>query len=191
MLTRYVLSSAFAVMCAGAVAGAQTVPPQQPPQQPQSQPRTSAMDQAATTTVEGCVYREKDIPGRSPNVAERAGILEDYILVASADTAGTPGATGTSGTATAGTMPPAAGAGLAPRVFKLEHAADQTLSAMVGKRVRVTGKMDVEKGDTKAPAAAPEADRSPGPDKIELPEFEVSTISETTGECPAIPAIRK
>jgi hypothetical protein len=36
--------------------------------------------QKASTTITGCVYQEKDVPGRAPNPAERAGILEDYIL---------------------------------------------------------------------------------------------------------------
>ena len=36
--------------------------------------------QTASTTIIGCVYQEKDVPGRAPNPAERAGLLEDYIL---------------------------------------------------------------------------------------------------------------
>jgi hypothetical protein len=30
--------------------------------------------------VDGCVAAENEIPGRTPNVAERAGVGEDYIL---------------------------------------------------------------------------------------------------------------
>ena len=41
-------------------------------------PATSAQKTAATLT--GCLYREEQIPGRKPNVAEKAGVLEDYIL---------------------------------------------------------------------------------------------------------------
>ena len=33
-----------------------------------------------TTTLVGCLYREDQVPERKPNIAERAGILEDYIL---------------------------------------------------------------------------------------------------------------
>jgi hypothetical protein len=36
--------------------------------------------QSASNTLTGCVYQEKDVPGRAPNPAERIGILEDYIL---------------------------------------------------------------------------------------------------------------
>lgn len=176
MVRNYILAGGFAVICGAAVASAQSTTPQQPP--PAQPP--AAMDHSASTTIEGCVYREQDIPGRTPNVAERAGILEDYILVASTDTSAS-GAVGTSGTATAA----------AAKMFKLEHADDEKLKALVGKRVRVVGKADVERGDMTAPAAPPQADRSMGPDKINLPEFEVSSISETTGTCPAKPEIKK
>ena len=37
-------------------------------------------DQARAVTVEGCLMREADVPGRRPNIAERAGVGEDYIL---------------------------------------------------------------------------------------------------------------
>jgi hypothetical protein len=183
MLKQYVLSGACAVVLAGAVASAQSTTSGQQP--PTTQPQPQSMQHEATTTVEGCVYREQDIPGRSPNVAERAGVLEDYILVASTDASATSGATGTSGTA--GTT----GSAAKPKMFKLEHADDSKLSAMVGKRVRVTGKADMEHGD-KTATGTPQADRTPGnPDKIELPEFEVASITEATGTCPAKPMERK
>lgn len=63
--------------------------PQTPPQTPQTTPRTpppsadrqqpaSAAGQVLTIT--GCLKEEKDVPGLKPNVAERAGMGEDYIL---------------------------------------------------------------------------------------------------------------
>jgi hypothetical protein len=184
MVRKYVIPTVCAVALAGAAASAQQ---QQPPtqQQPPAQHQQHEMAQAETRTLEGCVYREDAIPGRSPNVAERAGVLEDYILVASPDPAGTPGAVGTSGTEA-----PAAPATAEPKMFKLEHEDDDKLRALVGKRVRVTGKVDAERSDRSA-AGAPAQDRSLGPDQIELPEFEVATITETTGECPATPNVRR
>ena len=173
----------------------QTPPPTQPPTTqppPTTPPATPAEAQAAavaqntmTTTIQGCVYKEEAVPGRAPNVAEKAGVLEDYILVASADTsAGTVGTTGTT--------PPAAGAATPmPKAFKLEKISDDKLQAVVGKRVEVTGKMDIERSDTKGVAGAPAADKSVGPDKIELPEFEVESLREVEGTCPATPNIRK
>jgi hypothetical protein len=91
-----------ALMLAGAMtlnAQAPQVPqttPQAPPAPPAaSQPATdqqpatqrpvsdSARAQAATAqviTIAGCLKEEKDVPGLKPNVAERAGVSEDYIL---------------------------------------------------------------------------------------------------------------
>lgn len=182
------MSGAAAVM-AISIAGVQAQSTQQPPAQ--TPPAASATGTQATTTVRGCVYEEKSIPGRSPNVAERAGVLEDYILVAS--NAAAPGTAGTSGAAgTSGSM-----AGM-HKAFKLEHAADEQLKAMVGKMVEVTGKIDAEKGDSAratgaASTGAAGAARSTGvgPDKLELPEFEVTSIKEIPGTCPATPDIKK
>ncbi len=172
---------------------------------PQTQtPQTSSPSQSATaqtTTLRGCVYDEKDIPGRSPNVAERAGVMEDYILVpqasASASTGtATSGTAGTSGTATSGTAGTSGAMASKHKAFKLEHAADEQLKAMVGKMVEVTGKIDAEAGDSNratgaASSAAGSAARSTGVggDQLELPEFEVTSIKEVTGTCPTTPNI--
>ena len=184
--------SGAAAMMAVSFASVNAQTPQNPPQTQQQRPAQS-MDNQQTATVTGCVYEEKDVPGRSPNVAERAGVLEDYILVPSTDaasaTAGTTGTTPPAGTAgTAGT------AAMKHKAFKLEHADDEKLKAMVGKRVEVTGKIDADAGDTAnrpATAGAPAQDRSMGPDQIELAEFEVTSIREVAGTCPATPDIKK
>ena len=180
-------ASAVAVLVSGAVVAAQagaSSQAQQPPPQPatQQQPAVSP----ASTTLTGCVYQEKDVPGRSPNVAERAGILEDYILaeVTPAPTtpsAGTPGAAGTSGMSKSTAM------------YKLELVDDAKLKALVGKRVEVTGRIDAEAGDKTPTAATPPTtptDRAIGRDRIDLPEFEVTSIREVTGTCPAKPSVR-
>src|SRR5688500_10959335 len=49
-----------------------------PTASPQQTPTT--VTTTVTTTIVGCLYREDQVPDRKPNVAERAGILEDYIL---------------------------------------------------------------------------------------------------------------
>lgn len=135
--------------------------------------------QTASTTIIGCVYEEKDVPGRAPNLAERAGVLEDYIL-AEITPAEAAKPTGTSGAA--------------PKtysMYKLERAADSELKAMVGKRVEVTGRVDAEAGDSagQPPASAQtnKTDRIVGHDRIDLPEFEVSSIKAVSGSCPAKP----
>ena len=97
---------------------------------PQSSPQVSVRP---TTTLTGCLYREDQVPGRKPNVVERAGILEDYIL-AGVTVAGEPREqpTGTAGSAS--TAVPSTGT-----MYKIEKIADEKLKALVGKRVEVTG----------------------------------------------------
>jgi hypothetical protein len=76
-------------MAAAMTLNAQTPTPQTP-QTPTTQPQTdrqrtgtdtqrTGMQQQAVT-VTGCLKEEKDVPGRQPNMAERAGMGEDYIL---------------------------------------------------------------------------------------------------------------
>jgi hypothetical protein len=150
-----------------------------------SSPQTPAVSVQPTVTLVGCLYREDQVPGRKPNVAERAGILEDYILAGASamSTQAQPGAaapapTGTSGSAlTTGNM------------YKVENIPDERLKALVGKRVEVTGRIDAEGSPTRP--AGPGPDRGLGPDRINLPEFEASSIQETAGTCPAAPAPMK
>jgi hypothetical protein len=77
-------------------------------------------------------------------------------------------------------------------MYKLEFVDDSRLKALVGKRVEVMGRIDAEAGDAGRPAAGGAAagapqDRSAGPDRIELSEFEVTSIKEVPGTCPASP----
>ena len=183
-------AATIAVMMA--TVGAQTPqnPPQtQPPttQPPQTQPPASSAMQETTTTLQGCVYKEADIPGRTPNVAEKAGVMEDYILVTSAPS---PSAAGTTGT-----TPPAGAAASAlsapGKAFKLEKIADERLKAVVGKRVEVTGRVD-EGASGAAGTTGVKPDRNPAsPDAIEIAEFEVTMLKEVEGTCPTTPEIKK
>jgi len=185
VLKRYVMLTAAAVVCSGFAGIAQSPSPTEQPrpsQQPptaQSEPRATPPGSSASTVLTGCVYREKDVPGRAPNVAERAGVLEDYILaeVRPASPSGEAAAVGTSGT----TAP----------MYKLELIADEKLAAVVGKRVEVTGRIDAEAGDSKSQPATPPTtsptDKAIGHDKIDLPEFEVTNLKEVAGTCPATP----
>jgi hypothetical protein len=136
---------------------------------------------ATTSTIVGCVYEEKDVPGRAPNVAERIGVLEDYIL-AELSPAEASRPVGTSGSSTPTTY----------SMYKLEHAKDSELKAMVGKRVEVSGRVDAEAGDASGqPSAGTQtsrADQVIGRDKIDLPEFEVVSMREVPGSCPATPS---
>jgi hypothetical protein len=188
------VASAFAVA---------TLAAQQPQTAPQPQPRpatpeTRGAQATPSTTVVGCVYREKDVPGRAPNVAERVGILEDYILV---ETSAFTGATATGGASTSGATSSsgagrpgaAATSGASGAMYKLEFADDDRLQALVGKRVEAVGRVDAESGDS--PAAAPgtkttTTDKVIGRDRVDLAEFEITSIKEVAGSCPAMPAAR-
>jgi hypothetical protein len=158
--------------------------PGQPQNPPPQTPETSMMVRP-TTTLTGCLYREEQVPGRKPNVAERAGILEDYILadasVAGAQTkpGATPGATGTTATT------PASG-----NMYKVGGPPDEQLKALVGKRVEVTGRISPERGPV-GTAGKPRPDHGLGPDQVNLPELEATSARETSGTCPPAPAPRK
>ena len=175
--------SAIGALLATAALTAGQAPPQTAPR-PASEPPAATTQQTPTTLV-GCLYREEQVPGRTPNVAERAGVLEDYILADAATPGGqakpgaVPGAVGTSGST------PASG-----NMYKVEGPSDERLKALVGKRVEVTGRIDPEGGPGATPGA-PRADRGPGPDAISLPEIEATTVKEVSGTCPASPAPRK
>ncbi len=190
MLKKQVYAGAIAALFAGAAVGAQQTPPTESAR-PQNPP-TAATAQAPLheTTLSGCVYKEEDVAGRTPNVAERAGVMEDYIL---ADVKPAGQASTSPSSATPGAEPGVAGtSGTTQPMYKLEKIADERLKAMVGKRVEVTGRIDAEPGDVaKGPAGAQaQADKNVGPDKIELPEFEVTDIREVAGTCAAKPAGR-
>jgi hypothetical protein len=75
-------------------------------------------------------------------------------------------------------------------MYKVEGPSDERLQALVGMRVEVTGRIDPEGGLGASPGA-PRPDRSLGPDKINLPEFEATSIRDVAGTCPAAPAARK
>jgi hypothetical protein len=61
-----------------------TAPPSPAPQ-PAAERQTPVTDAARAQAgqalmITGCLKEEKDVPGLKPNVAERAGVSEDYIL---------------------------------------------------------------------------------------------------------------
>ena len=136
------------------------------------------------------MYREKDVPGRAPNVAEKAGVLEDYILAEVKPSAGRQRRLADRDSRRdwhdghSGTMPSVA-------MYKLEKIADEQLRAAVGKRVEVTGRIDAEAGDAAgsagdAPVTTP-TDKAIGHDRVNLPEFEVASMREVAGSCPSTP----
>jgi hypothetical protein len=92
----------------------------QAPSSPAAAP--AAAQASSSTTLTGCLYRENQIPGRTPNVAERAGVLEDYILAdaSMASPGARPGATA-GATVTSGSAPSAG------NMYKVESIPDDQL----------------------------------------------------------------
>lgn len=194
MVNKYIVTGALVALTGSGVMLSAQAPTQAPGAPAPQAPKATVSEKTATTTVVGCVYREKDVPGRAPNVAERAGILEDYIL-AEMPSSPIAGRTPDSTAANAPGAPPTAvgTSGTAGAMYKLEFVDDDKLKTMVGKRVEVTGRIDVDSGDQAKPAAGTTTttvDKVIGRDKVELSEFEVASIKEVAGTCPTSPAAR-
>ena len=143
---------------------------------PQSSPQVSVRP---TTTLTGCLYREEQVPGRKPDVLERAGIGKDYIIAGVRVAGEAQRPTGTAGSAS--TAVPSTGT-----TYKVGKIGEEKLRALVGKRVEVTGHIDPE-GRSRLGVGGPKPDAGLGPDKISLPEIEASSIREVSGQgpCPA------
>ena len=143
---------------------------------PQSSPQVSVRP---TTTLTGCLYREEQVPGRKPDVLERAGIGEDYIIAGVRVAGEAQRPTGTAGSAS--TAVPSTGT-----TYKVAKIGEEKLKPLVGKRVEVTGQIDPE-GRSRLGVGGPKPDAGLGPDKISLPEIEASSIREVSGQgpCPA------
>ena len=193
MLNKYIVTGALAAITgSGALLAAQApagqAPAQTPPAPAAPRPAPVVAEKSATTTLVGCVYREKDVPGRAPNVAERAGVLEDYIF---AEVPSSPLASAQRPSDAPGAPPAAVGtSGSSFAMYKLEGVDGDKLKTFVGRRVEIMGRIDAEAGDQVAPAAGQRsttADKIVGHDRVNLSEFEVSSIKEAAGTCPASP----
>lgn len=147
-------------------------PMPQTPQTPTAQDPARPQDEAKTVTVEGCLVREADVPGRQPNVAERAGIGDDYILTSTKIIKGSAPA---SARARSGEQPTGtAGANL--DMYEVEGIDDEQLKSHVGRRVRIDGKFE------NVDRAGAETER--GTSTKDLVEIRASAIRPVAGECP-------
>lgn len=141
----------------------------QQPQTPRSP--TPAPSPGQMVTVEGCVMREADVPGRKPNVAERAGITEDYILTdarmikgsAPQAAAQMPGGaqTGTSGSQGA--------------MYEIEGLDEARLKQHVGHRVQLDGTFENIDRARATPERSTPAD--------DLVEIRATAIRQVAGAC--------
>jgi hypothetical protein len=95
--------------------------------------RPAATTAMPAVTVEGCVATENEIPGRKANVAERAGISEDYILTSAKMIKGQAPAAATtdqSGGVVSNALRP---------MYEIGGLSKDQLKSHVGHRVRIDG----------------------------------------------------
>jgi hypothetical protein len=187
-MKKYVLANAAAVMFAGTLASAQT-----PGAAPAPQERLTADRQSAIVTLVGCLQREADVPGRRPNIVERAGILRDYLLTQATlappsvfDARTTGGPTPDSPVGTAGSaQTPVTGS-----VYRIEGIPADRLRELIGKRVEVTGRIDEDdmrevRGTAGSVTTVPGTNVPIKHADGDTPEFEATVINEAGGFCAA------
>ena len=116
-------------------------------------------------TVEGCVATEAEIPGRSPNVAERAGLDQDFILTTAKVVRGkAPAVPGdTSGGLVSSALRP---------MYEIGGLTDEQLKVHVGRRVRIEGRFDNL-----------DSERPSDPKNDDLIELNATTIRQVPGDC--------
>jgi hypothetical protein len=141
--------------------------PQTPAPQTPDKP-AATQTEAGKVTVEGCVIREADVPGRQPNVAERAGVGEDYILASAKMIKGSAPKSGAKATGET----PTGTAGKLGAMYKIEGVDDDQLKQHVGQRVQIEGTFE-------------NVDRAGAPSAEHLVELRGTTIRKVAGDCPA------
>lgn len=170
-----------------------TVAGQSPPPTPQTptaqaQPRTAdRMGTGKTVTVQGCLMREADVPGLAPNVAERAGITEDFVLTSARITKGSDTASGSARSTES-----------KPAMFEVEGLSKDQLQSHLNKRVEIDGTIDPDqaarrdttrapvppKPDPTMPAPRPDGMKTPASSAGDLIELQAKTIRPVPGDCP-------
>lgn len=171
-----IMTAALAALATAVTLNAQA--PQQPttPQtQPQTERQRPATDSRAnadtmqSVTITGCVKEEKDVAGRTPNPAERAGIGEDYLLT---------NVKMASGSSTSGI-------GLAS-MYQLKGVSDAELKKHIGHQVEVVGRLEGNTANRpSAGAGAGASGSTPAASRSDVPDFTATSIKMIAATCPA------
>jgi hypothetical protein len=145
-----------------------TLPGQLPPT-PRSQERPRDATEllptrAVTVTVEGCLVREEDIPGRKPKATEKSDASDDYVLINSRIVTGMAPSASASGSRTVAQM------------YKVDGITDGQLKYHLGRRVQIDGSFDHAHR-----AASSSEERTSADDLVEI---EGSAIKQVAGDCP-------
>lgn len=178
-MSRYTVSGSLILAGVFAASLAAQVPAQQPPPQtpptPQTQPAMAAQAPASAVTLEGCLKKEADVPGRTPNVAEKAGMMEDFILTGAKVIKGSiPSAGGAPG---AKPGDPVGTAGIQP-MFEVKGLDSDVLKKHANQRVQIDG--TVEKKDVRERQQT-EAEKGATPK--DLPAISGTAIRVVSGSC--------
>lgn len=158
-------------MAALAMSGALTLNAQTPQRPPDPQgdttQRAAEAAKAQVVTVTGCLKAEKDVPGRRPNVSERAaGTTDGYIL---ADVKMAPGST-TSAIGLAST-------------YGIAGMADAELQKHLNHQVQIVGTLST--GDAHGNRGASAAPGSAAAANADLPQLHGTTLTMLAATCPA------
>jgi hypothetical protein len=154
----------FGCAVAGLLGVATAAAAQNPPSRPQPAPDRTRPASSLPATVEGCLHREADVPTCKPNVAERAGIAEDYILTDSRIVKGT----GPTANENAGSYTKAA-------MFDVQGLSADQLKSNLNKRVQIDGSIEHAERAQQAPRGDPSDDP--------LVELNGKTIRPVSGDC--------
>ena len=173
------------VAALGMAAFAQTTPQQSPASQSQTAaPASRPAAAGQQVTIVGCVQREADYrkahdDGKGGVAGTGVGAGNEFVLINAAVSTGGSGAapTGTAGS-TGGTA------------YELTGSGEGQAAKFVNKRVEVMGMFKAAETAGGAPTGGPTAGAPPsGVDVVskdlKLREFEVSSVKEATGNCPA------
>jgi len=156
-MRRQLFGCALAAVLSVATAVAQSTSP--PARGAQSD--RSRSSNGTPATVEGCLHREADVPGRKPNIAERAGLGEDYVL--------------TESRIVKGSSPSGAPEGGHSAIYDVQGFSAGQLKSNVNRRVQIDGTFAHEERAQKGPEI-----NGTGNDLVELKGASIRTVS---GEC--------
>ena len=168
-MSRYLIGCSFAGVLAFTAAVAAQDPPRTPPQTPTPGASASQPPMAKTVTVEGCLVRESDVPGRKPSVA---GTGENYILTSTKVVKGSAPSAG----AAPGADTPTGTAGMRA-MYEVAGIEGDQLKQHAGQRVQIEGTFENVDRAKGAGQTASDA----------LVELRGTTIRKVAGECPAKP----
>lgn len=187
--------AACATALAGAVVFAQSGQTTTQPQQTQPAMPQETKAAAQQLTVVGCVQSEADYRrdhnlGKGGALGTGVGVRNEFVLI-NASSIPAQGTAGTTGVPPTETTPPTATATPAGTdAYELTGEKESQVSAFVGKRVEIVGKMKAaEKGPAGTTGGATAGRPPTGIDTVSpdlrLREIEVISVRETTGTCPA------